>query len=135
MPALAGGYDHVPERQTIPLPNVLCQILTESVEPRPPAGVDALLPDIDQLERWEIYGARLLLAVEPEPVDEAAEALATYVAQLRTALDADRTLGGRVGGASPFFQASYDPPFAELDDGLRVRVATFQLTVAEAIPE
>lgn len=136
-PDLNNAYDHDVNRIQHALPVALAAIGDEedtSSEPR--LGIE--VSDVG-LEQATLHVMRftLELLVSDVPADAAAaEQLEGFVAALAGAIRAERdtgeiTLGGRVEAASPFWQASYEPPFVEFDDGTKARRASFSLALAE----
>lgn len=132
-PTLEGSYDHDPDSKTQPLPDVAAFVGTEGdAESDATLGLDIALQGLEQATvHW--MRATLMLMVDPEDAGGATEQLQGFVRDLATSLRADRTLGGRVPAASPIWQASYEPPFVEFDDGTKGRAATFSLAIAELI--
>jgi hypothetical protein len=132
-PDLNGSYDHDPDSKTQPLPDVAAVVGGEGdSQSDPTLGLE--IADFG-LQETTLHTTRasLVLMVDPGDGAEATEQLQGFVSALAATLRADRTLGGRVRAASPFWQASYEPPFVEFDDGTKGRVATFSLAVAELI--
>lgn len=123
-PDLNAAYEEDPESKTAPLPDVAVVITSEGVTDRDPSTAIQL----EQLD-LHVYRAKLLLMVEPD--EGATDALQGFVKALGDSLKADQTLGGRIPAASPYWDANYDPPFFEFDDGTEGRIADFSLTIAE----
>lgn len=130
---LRGSYDHDPDSKTQPLPDVAAYVTTESDSASDPLlGLDFATFGIEQAN-VHVLRATLLLMVDPSDAGAATAQLQGFVADLAASLRADGTLGGRVPAASPFWQASYEPPFVKFEDGTEGRVASFSLAIAELI--
>jgi hypothetical protein len=132
-PTFKGSYDHDPDAKTQPLPDVAAFVANESEGASDPTlGLEIADFGIQQANLHTLR-ATLLLMVEPDDAGAATEQLQGFVRDLAASVRADRTLGGRVPATSPFWQASYEPPFVEFDDGTKGRAATFSLVIAELI--
>lgn len=130
-PDLVGSYHHNPSRKTAPLPDVAASCGSEQVRRNAPElGIAVVDQGLEQAD-VHVLNMEMLLMAPPEPAAAATAQLQTFVAQLSAALLADDTLGGRVVGASRYFQASYDPPYIEFDDGTKGRCCFFNFAVAE----
>lgn len=137
-PELSNAYDHNPNRIQHALPVALAGASDEGDTPADPQlGIEVAEIGLEQAT-VHVLRFTIELMVEPDPADTAAEQLEGFVAALAAAIRAERdsgevTLGGRVDAASPYWQAAYEPPFVEFDDGVTARRATFSLAVAELI--
>lgn len=132
-PDLDGSYAFNPETKDQPLPDVAAIVENEGELPSDPTqGLDLALQAIEQANVHR-FSASLMLMVPPDDADAATKQLQGFVADLKDALKADRTLGQRVTAASPVWFASYEPPFVEFDDTTKARVATFSLVISELI--
>jgi hypothetical protein len=133
LPDLQGTYDHDPDSKTQPLPDLAASVASEETRASDPTlGLPIADLGIEQATLHSLR-ASLLLMVDPGDAGAATEQLQSFVRDLRKAVEADRTLGGRVPAVSPYIQASYEPPFVEFDDGTKGRAATFLLVIAELI--
>lgn len=128
--AIDDTHDHEPKERTESLPDAWA--ITKSV-----AYADAPEQQIQQVEqaRYKLSQFAVMLFVEPEPADDAADALNAYCDALGAAADADRTLGDRVENIAPGWDFDFhlDAPFAELSDGTRARRLTMNLIVVESL--
>jgi hypothetical protein len=133
LPDLKGTYDHDPDSKTQPLPDLAVSVASEETRASDPT-LGLPLADLG-IEQATLHSLRasLLLMVDPEDAGVATEQLQDFVRDLREAVKADQTLGGRVFLASPYIQASYEPPFVEFDDGTSGRAATFSIVITELI--
>ena len=137
-PDLNNAYDYDPSSIQHALPVAVAGISDEedtASEPR--LGIEVSDVGIEQAA-LHVMRFTIELLVKDTPADAAAEQLEGFVGSLAAALRAERdtgeiTLGGRVQAASPFWQASYEPPFVEFDDGTKARRASFSLALAELI--
>lgn len=130
-PALKGSYDFDPSHKDQPLPDIAAYVSSEEVTATDPStGIEVADLGIQQAE-LHVMRATLLMMVDPEPADTASQALQGFVRDLAASLKADQTLGGRVPAASPRWQASYEPPFVQFEDGSEGRAAYFSLAIAE----
>ena len=133
LPDLKGTYDHDPDSKTQPLPDLAASVASEETRANDPTlGLPFADLGIEQATLHSLR-ASLLLMVDPEDAGAATEQLQGFVAALAASVGADPTLGGRVPAVSPFWQASYEPPFVEFDDGTKGRAATFSLVITELI--
>lgn len=122
--------EHPPTSLSQALPLVVGEVLADRRSDR-----EAKTPGIAPYQQVLVRARDvvLLLMVSPEPSWDATRALYGYVDELAESLRLDPTLGGRVHQASTLYEASYDPPEVEYQDGTVARAATFQLTVSELI--
>lgn len=128
---LTNAYSHDPSRILDALPIATASASRESVLANDPRlGIEIADFGIEQADLHTMQ-VEILLLVRPEPADEASAQLESFVSALRLSLAADPTLGGRVMSASRYWDANYEPPFLEFDDGTTARAATFSLAVAE----
>lgn len=132
-PDLKGSYDHDPSSKTQPLPDIAASVTAEEdTSSEPTLGLETADVGIQQAD-IHVMRATLLMMVDPEPAQDATEQLQGFVRDLAASLRTDQTLGGRVSAVSPRWQASYDPPFVQFDDGTEGRAAYFSLAIAELI--
>jgi hypothetical protein len=119
--------EHAPTRLQEVLPLVICEVKGDRRADR-----DDQLPGIATYQQSYVRARRaeLLLMVSPEDSWAATQTLYDYVDLLGAAL-LEPTLGGRVHTASPYYEASYDPPEVQYADGTTARAATFSLTIGE----
>jgi hypothetical protein len=129
IPAL-NTFDHAPRSISEALPVVVADIQTDRV-----ANADAGLPGLGDYQQTYLRARSvdLLILVAPTPAWTAAQVLYGYVDALGEALQRDRRLGNRVEAASPFYEASYDPPEVEYEDGTIARQVTFRIVAGETI--
>lgn len=126
-------YECDPARIQHALPIAVADIGEEAVvRSDPTLGIE--IADLG-LEQGNLHVLRssIALMVDDTADDSAAKELEALVAKLGAAIATDETLGGRVHAVSPFWRASYEPPFVEFDDGTKGRMATFSLAIAELI--
>lgn len=123
---------HAPTRLSDAFPLVICEIKADVR-----TNKLSTLPGLGQYEQTLVRArtAELLLMVDPEPSWTASQGLYDYVDTLANEITRDQTLGGRVHVASKFYDASYDPPEAEYQDGTVARIATFRMYVGELVKE
>lgn len=85
------------------------------------------------------FTVELLLVVDPDPVDQATDALTDIADALTESVLEDRTMDGRLAapGASPMvtFQSAPDPAEVQFEDGTLGRVGRFGLTVGCWLPQ
>ena len=119
--------EHAPTRLQDVLPLVICEVKGDRR-----ADSDDQLPGVATYQQTYVRARRaeLLLMVSPEDSWAATQALYDYVDALGKAL-LEPTLGGRVPTASPYYEASYDPPEVQYADGTTARAATFTVTIGE----
>ncbi len=130
---LNNAYNHDPATISHALPIATAGVTTEAVvRSDPTLGIAITDLGIEQAN-VHVLRSTILLIVDETPGEEAAQELEGFVAELAAALKSDETLGGRVTAASPFWSASYEPPFIEFDDATKGRVAYFSLAIAELI--
>lgn len=130
-PELTNAYSHNADSISAALPVAVASVGTESgTDNDPRLGIEIADFGIEQAD-LHVMTVDILLMVQPKPTDIADEELRGFVRELRAALKADETLSGRVPAASRFWDASYEPPYMEFDDGTVGRVATFSLAIAE----
>lgn len=120
--------EHAPTNLLEVLPLVICEIKRDTR-----ANSDADLPTVPGYQQTYVRARRaeLLLMYNPENSWTATQALYSYVDDLGQAVLDDITLGGRVHRASPFYEASYDPPEVQYADGTTARAAVFAITIGE----
>lgn len=130
IPAL-NTYDHEPPSLGEALPLVVADIKTDAVQD----GASEL-PGVAAYQQTYVRARTvdLLILVSPEPAWTAAQVLYGYVDALGAALRKDQRLGNRVEAASPFYEATYDPPEVEWTDGTIARQVTFRISAGETIP-
>jgi len=123
-------YEHAPTEIRKALPLVICEITGDSRTARNPN-----LPQLSGYQQAYVRSrvAELQLMVYPEDSWTASQALYEAVDLLGESLRADPTLGGRVYQASPFYEATYNPPEVEYADGTVARIARLQITVGELV--
>jgi hypothetical protein len=130
---LNNAYEYDPAKISHALPVAIAGVTAENVTSSDPTlGIPFAALGIDQAT-LHILRVDMMLMVEQTPTDAAAEQLEGFVRDLAASLAADPTLGDRVSAASPYWGASYEPPFLKFDDGTEGRAATFSLAVAELI--
>lgn len=118
------------------LPVALASVIEEGDSAsRPDLGLEISDLSIDQAV---LHTAAVSIEFLVDHDDEASDKLEGFIGALAAAIRAERdsgeiTLAGRVEGASPFWQAGYEPPLLEFDDTTFARRAAFQLTVAELL--
>lgn len=119
--------EHAPTTLIEVLPLVICEVRGDRRADR-----DDQLPGVATYQQTYVRARRaeLLLMVSPEDSWAATQVLYDYVDALGKAL-LDPTLGGRVPAASPYYEASYDPPEVQYADGTTARAATFSVTIGE----
>lgn len=119
--------EHAPTRLSDVLPLVICEVKTDRRADR-----DDQLPGVATYQQTYVRARRadLLLMVSPDDSWAATQILYGYVDDLASAL-LEPTLGGRVHTASPYYEASYDPPEVQYADGTTARAATFSITIGE----
>lgn len=120
--------EHAPTRLTEVLPLVICEIKADSRRDSDPE-----IPTIGNFQQTYVRARRadLLLMVDPTDSWVATQALYNYVDGLAQAILDDITLGGRVHRASPYYDATYDPPEVQYADGTTARAATFSMSIGE----
>lgn len=129
VPAL-NTYDSPPEELDSALPLAIAEVVNDNV-----SSGDSKLPGMGAYQQtslrfWEID---LVLLVTPEPRWTASHVLYGYVDELGKSLRKDPRLGGRVQAASPYYNASYDPPEVEYQDGTIARQVTIRLVVGTTL--
>jgi len=117
-----------PEQLSQALPLVICEV-TQKVR-RNAGEMPKLQYQQTAVRRWT---ATLLLLVAPVDPWTASAQLYDMVDDLETALVRDPTLGQRVPLATTDFDASFQPPEVEHDDGTVARAATMTLTIGEQV--
>jgi len=131
-PGITTTYDHEPKAKTdFPEVSAVVKRVTHADAPSQPGQ------EIQQVEqsRAKVYEADLIIVVEPEPPDEADDALKAFGDQLGDAAESDRTLGGRVAGISSEWSFDFHPdaPLLVFDDGSRGRRMTLSVVAVERI--
>ena len=125
---------HQPTILSEALPLVICEIKGDNR-----ANRSVQLPKISGYEQAFVRTrtAELLLMSHPEPSWTASQALYDAVDLLADDLIRRPQLGvpARVHIASPLYDASYDPPEIQHQDGTVARVARFRMYVGELIKE
>lgn len=110
-----------------PLPDVACAIVRTThrkgrVQGRTQQGTE------------RVRTCQLVLACEPASDGSDSTWLYESVDMLMDELSRDRTLQGRVAAVSVAAEATYEPPFIELEDGgATARQATLTLTVFDPV--
>jgi hypothetical protein len=131
--ALNNVYEYDTARIAAALPVAIAAVGSEhTTSSDPTLGIPVATLGLDQAT-LHVLRIDLALLVTPTDDDTAAKQLEGFVRDLRDDLLVDPTLGGRVSAASPYWQASYEPPFLKFDDSTEARAATFSLAVAELI--
>jgi hypothetical protein len=130
---LNNAYNHDPKTISHALPIATAGVTNEAVVQSDPTLGIAIADLGIQQASLHVLRSTILLIVDETPGEEAAQQLEGFVAEMAAALKVDETLGGRVPGASPFWSATYEPPFIEFDDTIKGRAAYFSLVVAELI--
>lgn len=120
--------EHAPTSLSDALPLVVSEITNDSR-----ASSQANLPAVGTYQQTHVRAriVRLLLMVTPEPSWDATKLLYGYVDTIGAEILRDPKLGGRVETTSPFYEASYDPPEVQYEDGTVARAATVTLTIGE----
>lgn len=123
-------YASAPEELDKALPLAISEVINDNV-----SSDDGSLPGMGAYQQtnlrfWEID---LVLLVTPEPRWTASHVLYGYVDELGKSLRKDPRLGGRVEAASPYYNASYDPPEVEYQDGTIARQVTIRLVVGTTL--
>jgi hypothetical protein len=135
-PDLNSVYDHDADQILDALPIAMAAVTSEQdTASQPSLGLE--VADVG-LEQAVLHVANASIEFLVNDDDEASAKLEGFVGQLAGALRSEResgeiTLGDRVEGASPYWQASYEPPFAVFDDSTKARRADFTLAVAELL--
>lgn len=133
------AYDHDPATIADSLPVALASVGNEEDTLSDPRLGLAIADQGLEQAALHIQRSNIELLVPPNPPTEATEALQGFVAALAKEMrrelreEGQITLGGRVEAASPFWAASYEPPFLEFDDGTTARRAVFSLAIAELV--
>lgn len=128
VPALS-SYDHPPEELASALPMVLAEVQLDNQQ-----DANTQLPGMAQyqqtfLRAWSID---LIVLSSPDPAWTASHALYGYVDALGGAIREGVVLEGIVV-MSQFYEANYDPPEVEYNDGTVARQVTIRITVGETI--
>lgn len=123
---------HEPTSLAEALPIVICEV-KDDVR----AAKSSNLPGLGQYEQTLVRArtAELMLLHHPEPSWTASQNLYDAVDELAVSITRDPTLGQRVHVASKYYEASYDPPEIQYQDGTRARFATFRMFVGELVKE
>jgi hypothetical protein len=129
VPAL-NTFDYEPRSISEALPVVVADIQTDRV-----ADTEASIPGLPDYQQTYLRARSvdLLILVVPVPAWTAAQVLYGYVDALGAALRKDQRLGNRVEAVSPFYEATYDPPEVEYEDGTIARQVTFRIVAGETI--
>lgn len=137
-PEVNNAYDFDPAQIEHKLPIAIADVPDEGDQPNDP-GLGLAISDVG-IEQAALHVVRVSveLVVDQKPADEATRKLEGFVGAMAAAIRAERdsgeiTFGGRVYGASPYWQANYEPPFIQFEGGVKGRRASFSLAVAELI--
>lgn len=137
---IATGYAYPVAQKLGSLPDLAAVVTEVRDVPR-----DDAFPFAALAQSWlRVFDFELTVMVEVaeasdfearEAAHEAAQQqLQAYGAQIREAIIADATLGGRVPMASPKTRTGYEPPFDPAEDETRGRLLYLFGSVAERIP-
>lgn len=120
--------EHEPDSLANALPLVVSAIKRDGR-----TSADPSLPGLGAYQQTYVRyrGVEMLLLVTPEPTWDATKLLYGYVDTLAESILRDRTLGGRVHTTSPLYEAGYDPPEVQYQDGTVARAATMTITIGE----
>jgi hypothetical protein len=139
IPALATGYDHIPEGKgkgsSVPtfgdgsMPDVVVDVATTE------DGQDfAEFPYAQIQQAWvRIWRIDFELMVDNADPAAAAQQLRDYIDLLRSTIAGDGNLGGRVQFASPRMTFDFTQPFVRYDDGTKGRGVIGSMAVGELI--
>ncbi len=130
VPAL-NTYDTPPEELDQSFPLAVAEITRDELK-----TADETLLSKGQYQQTflRVHSVDLVLLVNPNPPWTASAALYEMVDILTRALRRDSSLGNRVHGASPLYDASYEPPEVEYADGTVARQVTINLTIGTQVP-
>lgn len=125
------SYDHPPEQLDQAMPLCIAEVTDDALKTTDErlAGQAAY-----QQTYLRVHDVDLTLLISPNPAWTASKTLYRMVDQLTVALRRDSTLGNRVHGASPLYDASYEPPEIEYADGTVARQVTIHLTIGTTVP-
>lgn len=125
------SYDSPPEELDQAMPLAIAEVVRDELK-----TADETLLSKGQYQQTflRVHSVDLVLLVNPNPAWTASEALYQMVDVLTKALRRDSSLGDRVHGASPLYDASYEPPEVEYADGTVARQVTINLTIGTTVP-
>lgn len=129
IPALISSFSVPPEELDKTLPLVIAAIRSDSLNEE-----DASLPGTAQFEQTllRLWTIDVVIMVKPDPVTAQTEALYGYVDALGGSLRGGVSLSDKVV-LSHLYDASYDPPEVEYDDGTIARQVTISVVVGETV--
>ena len=125
------SYDHPPDDLNEAMPLVICEVQRKMRSAKSQAGgMSFQQTQYEQIaaKAWEV---ELMILVPPNPAWDASYRLYDYIDALGDALKRDATLGERVSFASKDYEASFDPPEVEYQDGTVARAATMTVHIGE----
>lgn len=125
---IVGKFDHQPLRHNQGLPELGVGILRRQLSP----SMEGAGPSLQQ-QLFDIRTCELVIAVKPEPAEQAIGTLRGFVDRLLASVRSDRTLGKRVEVVSPLVTVDYDPGEIRFADDTEARGFTLNLTVGERV--
>lgn len=127
-PALS-SYDHPPEELATALPMVLAEVQRDAQQ-----DANTELPGMAQYQQTFLraWTVNLIILASPDPAWTASHALYGYVDAIADAVRVGVVLNNLVV-MSQFYDANYDPPEVEYNDGTIARQVTVTITVGETI--
>jgi hypothetical protein len=134
LPELDGaGYDYATDERYKGLPDVACEISSWALNDFP--GADRRLAQLQQVQqlRMKTYEVEVIIAVPPDPADQAEAALKDLTDRLTDDYIRGVNMRGKVAQTSGTVRVSFRPPFVEFDDGTRARIATVYLQVGQQV--
>lgn len=134
LPELTGsGYDYATDERYKGLPDVACEITGWALQDFP--GADRRLAQLQQIQqsRMKLYDVEVIIAVPPDPADEAEAALKDLTDRLTDDYIKNANMRGMVAHASGTVRVAFRPPYVEFDDGTRARIATVYLQVGQQV--
>lgn len=124
-------YDYPPEDLGAAMPLAIAEVTGDALKV---ADENLLSKGQYQQTFLRVHSVDLVLLVNPNPAWTASAALYEMVDILTKALRRDSSLGNRVHGASPLYDASYEPPEVEYADGTVARQVTINLSIGTTVP-